>query len=66
MQLIYKCQTYKVDDEDGSENETLEVRYQFKNINGEQKFQVHLECEPGMFNQQMVGKTYNNFFTKIF
>ena len=53
MSLIYKCQTFKVDEEDGTENEAIEIRYRIQNKNG-RKFEIRVECEPNMLDQQMV------------
>lgn len=56
MRLIYKCRTFKVDEEDGTESETVEMRYRLQNQNGPKKFEIRMECGSDMVEQQMVEK----------
>uniref|UniRef100_A0A915MQH9 Glycosyltransferase family 92 protein n=1 Tax=Meloidogyne javanica TaxID=6303 RepID=A0A915MQH9_MELJA len=59
MRLIYRSTTFKVDEEEGTENEDVEVRYSLVNkFDASKRFEIRLECSSNALNEEMVrGKT---------
>ena len=55
MKLIYRSTTLKVDEEDGTENEIVDIRYSLLNKHDSSKrFEIHVECYPFLLESEMV------------